>query len=366
MISNIGNYEWISSVPQLEQAVKTLEGVKEIGIDTEFLRDKHYWPRLCLIQISTGADLYLIDAIALKEDISLLKPVLTSEAHLKIFHSARQDLEIFHQHFAEVPAPIFDLQLAALACNLGESVGFDKLAKALLGIDIDKSAQLTDWSRRPLSKKQLTYAIEDTKFLLAAYRKIKDILGHRVDWLKEAHHKLLQTSKESNDPELAWKRFKHLRKVGPNGKEFLKVLAKWRELLAQRKNVLRREIMSDQEIINACINYENNKFEKLDHLNKKGYPPLKQLLEELNDAPAPLYEERIFHLTSAERQTLKNMRSVVLQEAEHQGISPCLIATKQELIAFLKEPLHSAISQGWRKELVYKKLSELVKVSKES
>ena len=160
-----------------------------LAVDTEFLRERTYYPQLCLVQISDGATAVAIDPLAKGLDLAPLWQLMRDEAIVKVFHAGQQDMEIFLHQMGQLPAPIYDTQLAAMVCGLGDQVGYDKLVKALLGDDIDKTSRFTDWSKRPLSGRQITYALDDVIYLARLYPLMKKRIADdgRTDWLDEEY-----------------------------------------------------------------------------------------------------------------------------------------------------------------------------------
>ena len=158
-----------------------------ITVDTEFMRDQTYWPRLCLVQIADEHEAAAIDTLAKDIDITPLLNLLTNSRILKIFHAARQDLEIFYRLMGRLPSPIFDTQIAAMVCGFGDSAGYDTLVRKLTDETIDKSSRFTDWALRPLSQRQINYALGDVTHLRQVYIKLNEMLGqnNRHNWMDE-------------------------------------------------------------------------------------------------------------------------------------------------------------------------------------
>jgi ribonuclease D len=221
-----------------------------ITVDTEFLRDKTYFPKLCLLQIASLDHDAVIDPLA--PDIKL-DPVfkLMQKAKLtKVFHAARQDIEIFYLLSKKIPTPIFDTQVAAAVCGYGESVGYETLVNQVVGAEIDKSSRFTDWSARPLSEKQLAYALSDVTHLRVIYEDLKAKVekADRGSWIAEEHAYLSDPSIYQIAPEEAWKRLK-FGNMRPKNLAVLRELAKWRELEARKQDVPRGRIMKDEALI---------------------------------------------------------------------------------------------------------------------
>ena len=221
-----------------------------ITVDTEFMRDQTYWPRLCLVQIADEHEAAAIDTLAKGIDITPLLNLLTNPRILKIFHAARQDLEIFYRLMGRLPSPIFDTQIAAMVCGFGDSAGYDTLVRKLTDETIDKSSRFTDWALRPLSQRQINYALGDVTHLRQVYIKLNEMLGqnNRHNWMDEELSILRDTKNYTFAPEDAWRRIKY-RAPKPRFLAILKEVAAWREIEAQNKDIPRNRIVRDESLI---------------------------------------------------------------------------------------------------------------------
>ena len=221
-----------------------------ITVDTEFMRDQTYWPRLCLVQIADEHEAAAIDTLAKGIDITPLLNLLTNPRILKIFHAARQDLEIFYRLMGRLPSPIFDTQVAAMVCGFGDSAGYDTLVRKLTDETIDKSSRFTDWALRPLSQRQINYALGDVTHLRQVYIKLNEMLGqnNRHNWMDEELSILRDTKNYTFEPEDAWRRIKY-RAPKPRFLAILKEVAAWREIEAQNKDIPRNRIVRDESLI---------------------------------------------------------------------------------------------------------------------
>lgn len=220
-----------------------------ICVDTEFHRETTYWPELCLVQASAPGVEGLIDPLAEDLDIGPFLDLIAMDNRVKVFHAARQDIEIFNRLIGHPPGPIFDTQVAAMALGLGDSISYDNLVQRLLKRQIDKSSQFTDWMRRPLSQKQLVYALGDVTHLRDAYLKMRDELEKtgRMNWVREEMADLEDPAKYDTDPNNAWQRLK-LRKPKKDYAAIVVAVAAWRETLAQELDKPRRRILKDDAI----------------------------------------------------------------------------------------------------------------------
>ena len=225
-----------------------------ITVDTEFLRDKTYWPRLCLIQVGGPDEEAAIDALAEGIDLTQLLDLMRKPDLLKVFNAARQDFEIFYRLMGQLPAPVFDTQISAMVCGFGDSVGYETLVTQLAGQRIDKSMRFTDWQRRPLSEKQLEYALADVTHLRVVYEKLTHLLekNGRENWVQEELSALLDPSLYKFDVREAWRRLK-VRNPKPRMLAILREVAAWREEEAQTRDVPRNRITRDDAVIELAI-----------------------------------------------------------------------------------------------------------------
>ena len=221
-----------------------------LTVDTEFLREKTYYPKLCLVQIGTpDGKAAAIDPLSDDIDMTPVLDMLRNEDILKVFHAARQDLEIFFKLMGEVPAPLFDTQIAAMVCGYGDQIGYESLVRALTDGSIDKTSQFTNWSHRPLSDKQIDYALGDVTHLVHIYQKLDAELAtrNRTHWLAAEKEILNAPETYENNPEQAWERIK-IKTHKSQTLAVLKALAAWRERKAQRKDIPRTWIFRDETL----------------------------------------------------------------------------------------------------------------------
>jgi len=221
-----------------------------IAIDTEFMRDRTYWPILCLVQVAGPEGAAALDPLAPGIDFEPLYALLRKSSLLKVFHAARQDIEIFYNLTGAVPAPLFDTQVAAMVCGFGDAVSYETLASRLAGAPIDKSSRFTDWARRPLTERQVKYALDDVVHLRRVYEKLSVRLAAtgRAHWLEEEMAALTAPATYRLDPAAAWQRLK----VRSNDRRMLalvRALAEWRETTAQQRNLPRNRVVRDEQLL---------------------------------------------------------------------------------------------------------------------
>jgi ribonuclease D len=240
----------ITTTAELAAFCERLSTAEFVTVDTEFMRERTYWPQLCLVQIGGPEEAAAIDSMADGIDLSPLFTLFDNPTVLKVFHAARQDLEIFLKLMGHLPNPLFDTQVAAMVCGFGEQVAYDTLAARMAKAKIDKSSRFTDWSRRPLSEKQLHYALADVTHLRVVYEKLHDRLQRtgREPWIAEEMAVLRDPSIYVVEPDEAWRRLKP-RNPSPRQIAILRELAAWREREAQRVNVPRQRILRDEQVL---------------------------------------------------------------------------------------------------------------------
>lgn len=353
----------IANQTELEALCAELAVGPYFTIDTEFLRDKTYYPQLCLIQVaSPEGEPKAIDPLMDGIDLAPLFALMSDDKILKVFHAARQDIEIFFNLMGKVPHPIFDTQVAAMVCGFGESIGYYSLVADICGVHLDKGAQFTDWSRRPLSKKQLLYALDDVTYLRDIYEDLAKKLDEtgRTTWLVQEMKILESRETYENKPEDAWERIK-VRTDKPKVLAVLREIAAWREREAQSRDVPRQRIVKDEVLADMAIHPP----ETVEELGKiRGLSPdfargkmgkglldgaLKGLATPPKDCP---HLERRPKFPSDMTPTLEMLKMLLrIQCAEH-GVAPKLVANTEELEAFIMDAAGDLpILKGWRYEI---------------
>jgi len=221
-----------------------------VTVDTEFLRDKTYYSKLCLIQIADDNEYHAIDTLVGGLDLTPFYDLMENENVIKVFHAAKQDIEIFVNMAGVVPKPLFDSQIAAMVCGFGDSIGYEKLVMAICNKPLDKSTRFTDWSRRPLTERQIDYALGDVTHLRTIYKNLDAQLkkSNREHWLDEELSDLLDKESYTIKPENAWKRIK-IRNSNRRFNAIVHKIAEWREAEAQRRNIPRNRVMRDEVLL---------------------------------------------------------------------------------------------------------------------
>jgi len=221
-----------------------------VTVDTEFMRERTYWPELCVVQLASAHEVAVIDAEAAELDLAPLGKLLANRAVMKVFHAARQDIEIFVLKFGDVPKPLFDTQIAAMVAGFGDQVGYDAIVSSLTGGSIDKAHRFSDWSARPLSAAQISYAAADVTYLREVYTRLCERLAQdgRLEWVAEEMAELADPATYRANPETMWER---LRPRSSNRRFLgvLQALAAWREREAQRVNIPRHRLLRDEALL---------------------------------------------------------------------------------------------------------------------
>jgi len=362
----------ITKNDELVSACQTLAQHDFICVDTEFHRETTYWPELCLIQASCPDYEIIIDPLADGLDLSPFLDVLACPQRIKVFHAARQDIEIFNQLMGQPPAPIFDTQIAAMALGIGDSISYENLVARILKRRLDKSSQFTDWKQRPLTQKQLVYALGDVTHLRDAYEKMSgrlDRLG-RLDWIRAEMQTLEAPALYDLSPEHAWKRLK-LRKFHKDYIAVFAAVAGWREEQAQSLNKPRRRLLKDDAIQEIAEQrpLTEQAFDRLRAV-PKGFIRSRQATGLMNrvrqatenpDAFAPKLPKRQQNpeTPAGAPEMLKVLLKAVSDEAD---LVPRLIANASDLerIARGERDEDIAALSGWRYELFGQKALALL------
>lgn len=350
----------ITDQTDLDKFCSQIKDAAFLTVDTEFLREKTYYPKLCLIQISDPEkNAAAIDPLVEDLDLTPVYELLFNPDILKIFHAGRQDLEIFYQLTEKVVTPIFDTQIAAMVCGYGDSVGYENLIREITKQSIDKSSQYTDWSRRPLSDKQIDYALGDVTHLVDAYKSLAQELETkgRLSWVYEEEEILNNPDTYYIDPQQAWQRIK-IKTPKARTLQILKSLAAWRETRAQKKNIPKAWVMRDDTLSDMAAQAPTNvkQLSKIRNMSKdlaEGYIG-KELLKHISEAlesdpdtwPQPQKKRKLPPHVSACIDVLKML--LRLQSMEH-GVATKLIANADDIEAIaMNETDKTKSLSGWR------------------
>ncbi len=352
----------ITDTDALARFCGSLAGAEFVTVDTEFMRERTYWPKLCLVQLGGPDEAAAVDALAEGLDLAPLVAFLNESPTLKVFHAARQDIEIFHHMTGRIPHPVFDTQIAAMVCGFGESVGYETLVTKLAKARIDKSMRFTDWSHRPLSEKQLQYALSDVTHLRVAYEKLAAKIERtgRAHWLEEEIVTLTSPSTYVVEPEDAWRRIK-VRGGKPRFLAVLKELGAWRERAAQARDVPRNRVMRDDMLLDIAARAPHDEAElaRTRSVGRSGLPAqvardVLEAVERGRDVPddqCPVIEERP-QLPRGIGPLVDLLKVLVKMKCDEEEVAQKLVvnAADLELIAADDNADVPAL-KGWRREL---------------
>jgi len=355
----------ITTNSALEKTLSALAQAPFVTVDTEFHRQSTYYPELCLIQIASPAGEALIDPLALKFDLAPFFALMQNPAIVKVFHSARQDIEILFHLSGAIPAPLFDAQIAAMVCGYGDSIAYDSLVEEITGVKLDKSSRFTDWRLRPLSKKQMDYALADVTYLRDIYtaldKKLKE--SGRASWVKEEMDILTSPETYETRPEEAWKKAKIRAKLKkPEQFSVLQKLAAWRERTAQRQNVPRSYILSDDALSEIALQLpkDNQALLSMRVLHHHPRIPLdiRTVLGEIHagikDADTMPPQFVAYHKPSEENKSVTEILKFLLKIiAERHGVVPKIIASSEDIseIAAKGAEADALPLKGWRRDI---------------
>jgi ribonuclease D len=351
----------ISTTDDLAKFSKALRKQPFVAVDTEFMREKTYWPILCLVQAAAEGAEAIIDPLADNIDLTPFLDVLADKKVVKVFHAARQDLEIFYKLMGEVPTPLFDTQIAAMACGFGDQIGYEPLMRTLLKAKIDKGSRFTDWARRPLTDAQLAYALSDVTHLRDAYPLLEESLDkrERKHWVEEEMEALNDGDLYHVQPEHAWKRLK-LKGVRPKEMGPVIKLAEWREREAQTKDTPRSRILKDESIFElARLQPKDAKALARARSIPSGFERSRAgaaILDAVKEGAA-MPREALPAIEKQEREkapadVVELLKVLLKRQCEAFHVAPKLIASSADLeaIAFDDEADVPALA-GWRREI---------------
>ena len=351
----------IASTEDLARACARLAEHPFVTVDTEFMRETTYYPKLCLIQMAGPGGGVLVDPLAPDIDLAPFLGLMRDTAITKVFHSARQDLEIIWNMGGLIPRPLFDSQIAAMVCGYGDSVSYEQLVNDLAKARVDKSSRFTDWSRRPLSEAQLAYALSDVTHLVTVYEALMEQLraNGRLAWLEDEMATLLSPETYRGDPENAWRRLGgRLRK----SKEIavLMEVAAWREREAQSRDVPRNRVLKDDAAVDIAVGAPQtvealgrlrsipNGFER----SRAGAEIVAAVERGLSRDPSTVPSPERARGRGSNGAVLELLKVLLRAVAETEGVAPKIIATVDDLEAVaLDDAADVPMLRGWRREL---------------
>jgi ribonuclease D len=361
---------YIDQPQALADLCSRLRGCSWIALDTEFIREKTYYPQLCLLQIATEELIACVDPLAL-DDLGPLLEVLYNPVVTKVLHAAYQDLEIFFHLRGSVPAPVFDTQLAATVLGYGEQIGYAALVKSVLGVELDKSQTRTDWSRRPLDAAQLDYAADDVRYLCAVYQRQSTELANRqrLDWLAEDFQELGDPDRYALHPEQLWQRVKGHQPLHGVQLAVLRALAIWREKQAMAANRPRRWIVGDEALLELARQLPQD-LERLQRI--RGLEPallrrhgqtLLNLIAKACKEPAEQWPRlpSTRRLNPTQEALVDAMLAVVRLRGAQHDVSPQTLTSRQDLERLLTGETDVPLVHGWRAVLAGREVQALLR-----
>ncbi|GAA0537954.1 ribonuclease D [Rhizomicrobium palustre] len=351
----------IETTADLEVLVQELASAPYLALDTEFMRDSTYWPKLCLLQIASPDVAAIVDPLAPGLDLTPFFKLISDPAIVKVLHAGRQDIEIFWHKGRVIPDPLFDTQIVAMVCGFGEAASYETLARKIAHVEIDKSARFTDWARRPLTKRQLEYALADVTHLRVVYEKLSAELKRtgRESWVAEEIDALKSTELYALDPVQAWKRLK----PRTANKRFLTALAaaaEWREREAQSRDVPRNRVLKDEVLLEIAANPPEDG-EALERIRAvpKGFAASRQgkaLMEAIlagKDRPVPeLPDQGRRRHREPSPAAVDLLRTLLRLRAEEARVAPRLIANAEDIERLAAGDDEGVMAlTGWRNEV---------------
>ena len=352
----------IENTLALKTLVTELEHTPYLALDTEFMRDQTYWPKLCLIQVGAPGVEAIIDPLTDLMDLAPFYELLKSPAIVKVLHAARQDIEIFHHQGGVIPHPLFDSQIAAMVCGFGDAASYETLCRKIAHVEIDKSSRYSDWSHRPLSQKQLDYAIGDVTHLRTIYEFLARQLQQtgRASWVEEEISALQDPKLYELHPDIAWRRLKP-RTSNRRVLAMLAALAAWREREAQQRDIPRGRVLKDEALTEIAA-HPPESAEGLERIRAvpKGFAHSrlgKGVMEAIEAGrhakpPEPIEHDRPRRRREPSPAAIDLLKTLLRLRAEAVGVAPRLIANADDIerLAAQEDGGMPAL-HGWRAEV---------------
>lgn len=359
---------YLSTKPELERFCELASAAKVIAVDTEFLRERTYFPKLCLIQVAAGEHVAAVDPILI-DDLSPLAALLEDPAVTKVFHACGQDLEVLSDGMGVFCSPVFDTQLAAAFLGLRQQVSYASLVESYCGVRLPKAESLTDWSRRPLDPEQLDYAEDDVRYLPGIYGRMVSQLveGDRLSWVLPEMEALCDPSRIRRAPEEAYLRLRRAGSLTRRQLALAREVCAWRERSAAERDIPRKWVASDEVVVEICKRAPGS-LERLrrirgtDQIPERDARGLIEAVARGQACPADECPKVNRHLRpSPETEGVIDLMYAVLRlVSERSGVATQLIATRDDLLDFLQDRESSPLSRDWRWELAGRTLARLL------
>lgn len=358
----------IESQSEFEALCRQLTQNDRVAMDTEFLRVRTYYPKLCLLQIACGREITCVDPLRVDLGVDPFRHFLSSRQTMKVFHSARQDIEVLRQYCGLIPQGIFDTQIAAAMLGMGDQIGYAGLVESVTGMKLDKAHTRTDWCQRPLSAEQVEYARDDVRYLDALYQFLREeLVKHdRLPWVLEECETLSHAALYDDEPDLAHKRMRCGQKLDPLGQGILKELATWRERTSQSKDLPRNWVIKDATMMEIARNKPKN----LSNLaavegvsealvRRDGITILKLVQSVAGKKHHPVIWTEGDALQPEQKALRKRIVDYLAKVSKETGISLSLLGTRQDVEQLIRGDRDVSLLHGWRNRLLAEGLTAL-------
>lgn len=360
---------YISTYEELSAFCERAARFNAIAVDTEFLRERTYHPRLCLVQVATPDECVVIDVIAI-DNLAPLAILMRDEGTVKVFHACSQDMEVLNYTLGALPAPIFDTQIAAAFLGERMQTSYNGMAHAFCGVTLPKSESLTDWSRRPLTPEQIEYALDDVRYLIKAYDVIMERLDEsgRASWVLDEIKPLTDRSHYVVDRRVAFKRVKRVNSLTRRQLAVARELAAWREARAEYSNIPRKWLMSDEVLIALSKRPPHDaaslrRVRGTEQLSDADVAGALSVIARGESCPADKYPfiARTHKPASPELESVIDlMYALIRLVGERSGVATAMIASRDDLVDYVDHPQDSPLREGWRFELVGTLIDDLL------
>ena len=360
---------YISTYEELSAFCERAARFDAIAVDTEFLRERTYHPRLCLVQVATPDECVVIDVIAI-DNLAPLAILMRDEGTVKVFHACSQDMEVLNYTLGALPAPIFDTQIAAAFLGERMQTSYNGMVHAFCGVTLPKSESLTDWSRRPLTPEQIEYALDDVRYLIKAYDVIMERLDKsgRASWVLDEIKPLTDRSHYVVDRRVAFKRVKRVNSLTRRQLAVARELAAWREARAEYSNIPRKWLMSDEVLIALSKRPPHDaaslrRVRGTEQLSDADVAGALSVIARGESCPADKYPfiARTHKPASPELESVIDlMYALIRLVGERSGVATAMIASRDDLVDYVDHPQDSPLREGWRFELVGTLIDDLL------